>query len=111
MLYLLGVLHRDALLDDEIWELAQNGSAAGVLWEIYYRLSRWLLGYPLSGGVKTMLLRSGSAHVHRTQEAIANLLCNHHPQDILNHIQAIALQILHSDRYQINLSEQSHANL
>ncbi|MBE9005629.1 pentapeptide repeat-containing protein [Fortiea sp. LEGE XX443] len=111
MLYLLGVLHRDALIDDEIWELGQQTSTATVLWEIYNRLSRWLLGYPATGGIKTMLLRSGSAHIHRTQEAIANLLSGHHPQDLLNQIQAIALQILHSDRYQINLPTEFHHNI
>ncbi|ALF53282.1 pentapeptide repeat-containing protein [Nostoc piscinale CENA21] len=107
LLYLLGVLHRDALIDDEIWQLAQSPSTTKVAWEIYHRLSRWLLGYPVTGGIKTMLLRSGSAHIHRTQEAIANLLSGCHPQDLLNQIQAIALQILHSDRYQIHLTETS----
>jgi len=110
MLYLLGILHRDALLDEEIWQLAQQTSTTTVVWEIYHRLSRWLLGYPATGGIKTMLLRSGSAHIHRTQEAIANLLSGRHPQDLLNQMQAIALQILHSDRYQINLPGQYHLN-
>ncbi|BBD61927.1 pentapeptide repeat-containing protein [Nostoc sp. HK-01] len=108
MLYLLGVLHRDALIDDEIWQLAQSNSTFTVVWEIYYRLSRWLLGYPAIGGIKTMLLRSGSAHIHRTQEAIANLLSGSHPQDLLKQMQAIALQILHSDRDQIHLPKTSH---
>ncbi|MBU7582092.1 MAG: pentapeptide repeat-containing protein [Nostoc sp. TH1S01] len=108
MLYLLGVLHRDALIDDEIWQLAQSSSSSTVVWEIYHRLSRWLLGYPVTGGIKTMLLRSGSAHIHRTQEAIANLLSGRHPQDLLNQMQAIALQILHSDRHQITLPETSY---
>jgi len=111
MLYLLGVLHRDALLDYEIWQLAGQTSTVAVLREIYHRLSRWLLGYPATGGIKTMLLLSGSAHIHRTQEAIANLLANRHPQDLLNQMQAIALQILHSDRSQINLPENFHANI
>jgi hypothetical protein len=110
MLYLLGVLHRDALLDDELSQLAGQTSIATVLWEIYHRLSRWLLGYPAIGGIKTMLLRSSSAHIHRTQEAIANLLSGRHPQDLLNQMQAIALQILHSDRSQINLPEKFHFN-
>ncbi|MBD2494430.1 pentapeptide repeat-containing protein [Nostoc sp. FACHB-280] len=109
LLYLLGVLHRDALIGDEIWQLAQSPSTTKVVWEIFRRLSRWLLGYPVTGGIKTMLLRSGSAHIHRTQEAIANLLSGCHPQDLLNQMQAIALQILHSDRYQIHLTETSPA--
>ncbi|RDH51543.1 pentapeptide repeat-containing protein [Fischerella thermalis] len=113
MLYLLGVLHRDGLLDEQILLLAtktQAATSATVLWEIHQRLSRWLLGYPQTGGIKTMLLRSGSTYIHRTQDAIANLLQNRHPQDVLEHMQAIALQILHSQRHQITL-EPSHKNL
>ncbi|MBD2430760.1 MULTISPECIES: pentapeptide repeat-containing protein [Fischerella] len=113
MLYLLGVLHRDGLLDEQILLLAaktQATTSATVLWEIHHRLSRWLLGYPQTGGIKTMLLRSGSTYIHRTQDAIANLLQNRHPQDLLEHMQVIALQILHSQRHQITL-EPSHSNL
>ncbi|MBD2244289.1 pentapeptide repeat-containing protein [Nostoc sp. FACHB-888] len=105
MLHLLGILHRDGLLDDEVLQLAANTPKSFLLWEIYHRLSRWLLGYPLTGGIKTMLLRSGSAHIHRTPEAIANLLANRRPQDLLEQMQAIALKILHSQRHQINLAE------
>ncbi|MEA5621710.1 pentapeptide repeat-containing protein [Nostoc sp. UHCC 0251] len=104
MLHLLGILHREGLLDDEVLQLAANTPKSSLLWEIYHRLSRWLLGYPLIGGIKTMLLRSGSAHIHRTPEAIANLLANRHPQDLLEEMQAIALKILHSQRHQINLA-------
>ncbi|MHC0065660.1 pentapeptide repeat-containing protein [Nostoc sp. UIC 10890] len=104
MLHLLGILHRDGLLDDELLQLAANAPKSSLLWEIHHRLSRWLLGYPLTGGIKTMLLRSGSAHIHRTPEAIANLLANRHPQDLLEQMQAIALKILHSQRHQINLA-------
>ncbi|RCJ40677.1 hypothetical protein A6770_09665 [Nostoc minutum NIES-26] len=111
MLYLLGVLHRDGLLDDEILQLAANSqqnTSSPLLWEIYHRLSRWLLGYPLTDGIKAMLLRSGSAHIHRTQEAIANLLSGRHPQDLIEQMQTIALQILHSDRHQVILLEESN---
>ncbi|NEU82919.1 pentapeptide repeat-containing protein [Nostoc sp. UIC 10630] len=104
MLHLLGILHREGLLNDEVLQLAVNTPKSSVVWEIYHRLSRWLLGYPLTGGIKTMLLRSGSAHIHRTPEAIANLLANRHPQDLLDQMQAIALKILHSQRHQINLA-------
>ncbi|RCJ22633.1 hypothetical protein A6S26_21085 [Nostoc sp. ATCC 43529] len=99
MLHLLAILHREGLLDDELLQLTTK---APLLWEIYYRLSRWLLGYPLTGGMKTMLLRSGFAHIHRTPEAIANLLDHRHAEDLLEQMQAIALKILHSQRYQIN---------
>ncbi|MBN4006856.1 pentapeptide repeat-containing protein [Nostoc sp. LPT] len=104
MLHLLGILHREGLLDDELLQLAANTQKSFLLSEIHHRLSRWLLGYPLSGGFKTMLLRSGTAHIHRTPEAIANLLADRHPQDLLEQMQAIALKILHSQRYQINLA-------
>ncbi|WP_414515397.1 pentapeptide repeat-containing protein [Nostoc sp. PCC 9305] len=104
MLHLLGILHREGLLDDELLQLAANTQKSFLLWEIHHRLSRWLLGYPLIGGIKTMLLRSGTAHIHRTPEAIANLLANRHPQNLLEQMQAIALKILHSQRHQINLA-------
>ncbi|MCC5608066.1 pentapeptide repeat-containing protein [Nostoc sp. CHAB 5834] len=103
-LHLLGILHREGLLDDELLHLAANNPKSSLLWEIHHRLSRWLLSYPLTGGIKTMLLRSGLAHIHRTPEAIANLLANRHPQDLLEQMQAIALKILHSQRHQINLT-------
>ncbi|MEH2292808.1 pentapeptide repeat-containing protein [Nostoc sp.] len=106
MLHLLGILHRDGLLDDELLQLDANTPKSFLLWEIYHRLSRWLLGYPLIGGIKTMLLRSGSAHINRTPEAIANLLASRHPQDFLEQMQAIALKILHSQRHQINVAEE-----
>ncbi|AFY32261.1 pentapeptide repeat-containing protein [Calothrix sp. PCC 7507] len=113
MLYLLGILHRDGLFDGELLQLAansQNSTSATLLWEIHQRLSRWLLGYPLTGGIKTILLRSGSAHIHRSQAAIANLLSDRHPQDLLDQIQAIALKILHSDRHQVNLAGEFQPN-
>ncbi|MBW4645985.1 MAG: pentapeptide repeat-containing protein [Goleter apudmare HA4340-LM2] len=105
MLYLLGVLHRDGLLDEELLQLvhSHHSTSTALLWEIHQRLSRWLLEYPLTGGMKTMLLRSGSAHIHRTPIAIANLLAQRHPQDLIEQMQAIALQILHSDRHHVNL--------
>ncbi|MEH1943780.1 MAG: pentapeptide repeat-containing protein [Nostoc sp.] len=104
MLHLLGILHRDGLLDDELLQLAAYNQKSSLLWKIYHRLSRWLLGYPLVGGIEPMLLRSGSAHIHRTPEAIANLLADRHPQDLLDRMQAIALKILHSQGHQINVT-------
>ncbi|BCL37808.1 pentapeptide repeat-containing protein [Nostoc sp. MS1] len=107
MLYLLAVLHRDGLLDDEI---LQKNYRPTLLWEIYSRLRRWLLGYPLSGEMNALLTRPGMAHIHRTPEAIANLLSHYHPQELLEQIQAIALKILHSDRHQISLNETVDTN-
>ncbi|BBD69604.1 pentapeptide repeat-containing protein [Nostoc commune NIES-4072] len=108
ILHLLGILHREGLLDDELLYLAANNPKFSLLWEIHHRLSRWLLGYPLTGGIKTILLRSGLAHIHRTPEAIANLLASRHPQDLLEQMQAIALKILHSQRHQISLAEEAN---
>ncbi|BAY45681.1 pentapeptide repeat-containing protein [Scytonema sp. HK-05] len=73
MLYLLSVLHRDELLHKEILQFTarnQHTRNASLLWEIYHRLSRWLLGYAQTGSIKTMLMRWGVAHIHRTQEAM-----------------------------------------
>ncbi|BAZ25757.1 pentapeptide repeat-containing protein [Kalymmatonema gypsitolerans NIES-4073] len=109
MLYLLGVLHRDELLDEEILQFTagnQHTRNASLLWEIYHRLSRFLLDDPQTGSIKTMLMRWGVAHNHRTQEAMANLLQGHHPQELLEKMQAVALQILHSRHSQIKLSGQ-----
>lgn len=108
ILHLLGILYREGLLDDELLHLAANNPKSSLLWEIHHRLSRWLLGYPLTGGIKTILLRSGLAHIHRTPEAIANLLASRHPQDLLEQMQAIALKILHSQRHQISLAEEAN---
>ncbi|HIK04762.1 MAG TPA: pentapeptide repeat-containing protein [Trichormus sp. M33_DOE_039] len=113
MLYLLGVLHRDGLLDDGILQLAydQANNHDSLLWEIHHRLQQWLFAYPLTSNINTILQRSGSAHIHRTPEAIAGLLAGHHPQDVIDQIQAISLQILHSDRHQITLESTPNINL
>ncbi|MBD2500381.1 pentapeptide repeat-containing protein [Anabaena azotica] len=107
MLYLLAIIHRDGLLDEKI---LQKNHRATLLWEIHSRLRRWLLGYPLFDEVNTILSRSGTAHIHRTAEAIANLLTDYHPQELIAQMQAIALQILHSERYQITLPKEVNPN-
>jgi hypothetical protein len=45
MLYLMGVLHRDGLLDDSIFHRALSE----VKFEIYDRIYCWLLAYPDAG--------------------------------------------------------------
>ncbi|AKG22285.1 pentapeptide repeat-containing protein [Calothrix sp. 336/3] len=108
MLFFLGVLHRDGLLDEEIFQIVlarQHQSSAALLWEIYQRLTRWLLGYPQTGGASTMLMRPGCSHIHRTPEAIANLLQNQHPQEIFTQMQAVALAILQSHTHSIQVAE------
>jgi uncharacterized protein YjbI with pentapeptide repeats len=106
MLYLLGVLYRDGLLDEEILKLAfsskQKGNAT-LMWEIYQRLSFWLLGYPHIGGVKPILVRETETHVHRTQNAIAFQLKGLQPQDLIQKIKAVSLQILQSQQGSIGV--------
>jgi uncharacterized protein YjbI with pentapeptide repeats len=106
MLYLLGILHRDGLLDDGILELAIKTETTGkatLIWEIYYRLNQWLLGYPDAPTVSKVLLKSGSAHIHRTPEATDSLLAGRHPQDLFQQMQKMALKLLQSQKYQINV--------
>jgi uncharacterized protein YjbI with pentapeptide repeats len=106
MLYLLGILHRDGLLDDGILELAIKTEITGkatLVWEIYYRLNQWLLGYPDAATVSKVLLKSGSAHIHRTPESSDSLLAGRHPQDLFQQMQKMALKLLQSQKYQINL--------
>jgi uncharacterized protein YjbI with pentapeptide repeats len=110
-LYLLSVLYRDGLLEDDIVELAQQARETGdaiIMWEIYQRLNRWLLGYPLTGGTKPVLIREGAAHIHRTQDAIENLLQNRHPRDIHSLWLSETLKILHSPLSQQIKSESSY---
>ena len=106
MLYLLAVLHRDELLDDEILASATNPqitNTAVVLWKIYERLNQWLFGYPVRSISQKLLASSASGHIHRTPEAINLLTKNHHPQKLIEGLKAVALQFLHSGKKSINL--------
>ena len=94
MLYLLGILHRDGLLDEKI--LSKETSQ--LRFEIYDRLVTWLLGEP-TAGLSTpksieLLVRPGLAHARRSQEAIANILEDKHPTQVRNQMQGAALTIL-----------------
>ncbi|MEM9924245.1 MAG: pentapeptide repeat-containing protein [Cyanobacteria bacterium P01_D01_bin.50] len=106
MLYLLGILHRDELLDDQILQLATNPRATNsyvVLWSVYERLAQWLLGYGASAISKKILTSSLSGNIHRTPEAITSLLKNRHPQELIDEMQTVALQILYSGKKNIDL--------
>ncbi|MDY6902867.1 MAG: pentapeptide repeat-containing protein, partial [Cyanobacteriota bacterium] len=106
MLYLIAILHRDELLDDEILQSATNPqitNAAVVLWKIYERLNQWLFGYPVRSISQKILASSALGHIHRTPEAINLLTKNHHPQELIEVIKTVALQILHSRKKSINL--------
>lgn len=107
MLYLLAILHKEGLFDEQILALSNNTRKkikVCIKWEIYYRLNQWLLGYSLTNGIKNISLRSGSAHIHRTKEEIASLLRGKSPQECLEQMQKSALQILHSQRGYIDLN-------
>ncbi|PAX51298.1 pentapeptide repeat-containing protein [Brunnivagina elsteri] len=110
-LYLFGILYRDGLFDDELIELVaetQQIRNGALLWEIYQRLNRWLLGYPGIDGVKPILIREGLAHIHRSQDAVANLLRTNYPEALLSKIEEITLQILHSQRHYVHLENEQN---
>lgn len=94
-LYLLGILHRDARVDESIFQLG----ATQAKFEIYDRICRWLLGEAASDSSPAAeLIREGMAHASRSTEAIANLLDNRHPQELRHLMQTTALAILQTSR-------------
>jgi hypothetical protein len=106
MLYLLAILHRDELIDDEILESATNPqitNTAVVLWKIYERLNQWLLNYPVRSVSQKILASSACTHIHRTPEAVNLLLKNRHPQALINSNLAAAMQILAAGNKKIDL--------
>ncbi|MBD1899740.1 pentapeptide repeat-containing protein [Trichocoleus sp. DQ-A3] len=97
MLYLLGILHRDGLLNDTIFHLTLPQAK----FEIYDRICRWLLAYPEAGsGSMPFVIREGLAHAYRSNDAIAHLLQNRRPQDLRHQMQVAALTILQTGRHQ-----------
>ncbi len=98
MLYLVGLLHRDAWVDESIFQMR----APQVTFEIYDRICRWLLGEPAAeSGPLPELIREGLAHASRSQEAIANLLEGRHPQELRHQMQVTALKIIQTGQYQV----------
>ena len=97
MLYLVGILHRDAWVDETILPTP----APQVTFEIYDRICRWVLGEPATqtGGLPE-LIREGLAHASRSTEAIANLLEGRHPQELRHEMQVAALKIIQMGQYQ-----------
>lgn len=97
MLYLVGLLHRDAWVDETIFQ----SRVSEITFEIYDRICRWLLGEPAteSGGLPE-LIREGLAHASRSQEAISNLLEGRHPQVLRHKMQVAALKIIQGGQYQ-----------
>ena len=100
MLYLLGVLHRDGLLDEGIFLMR----SPQVKFDIYDRISRWLLGECVRGlstyQTAPALVREGLAHASRGPDAIANLLQGRRPQTLYGQMQLAALTIVQSGCYQ-----------
>ena len=97
LLYLVGLLHRDAWVDETIFQTR----VPEITFEIYDRICRWLLGEPAteSGGLPE-LIREGLAHASRSQEAISNLLEGRHPQVLRHKMQVAALKIIQGGQYQ-----------
>ncbi|GAB4204259.1 MAG: hypothetical protein Fur006_59290 [Coleofasciculaceae cyanobacterium] len=98
-LYLLGILHRDGWVDETIFQMR----SPQVKFEIYDRITRWLLGEPVSGdGPLPELIREGLAHASRSLEAIANLLQGRDPQQLRQQMQVAALTIIQTGQYQVS---------
>ncbi|MGB7441556.1 MAG: pentapeptide repeat-containing protein [Coleofasciculaceae cyanobacterium] len=93
LLYLVGILHRDAGVDESIFQL----KAIQFKFELYNRICRWLLGEPAVGSSSLPeLTREGLAHASRSSEAIANLLMGRTPQALRQQMQVAALTIIQS---------------
>ncbi|MGQ4646542.1 pentapeptide repeat-containing protein [Lyngbya aestuarii] len=97
MLHLAGILHRDALLDESIFQMGSRQ----IQFEIYERICQWLLGEPsLHRGSLPELIKEGLAHASRSLEAIANLLMGRSPQQLRHQMQVAALKIIQTGRCQ-----------
>ncbi len=94
LLFLLGLLHRDGLLDSSLFQL----QPAAARYDIYDRMTRWLLGESQGRPHVPELLKEGLAHASRSPEAIANLLAGRQPQQPRALMQTVALQLLQTDR-------------
>ncbi|MEP0803075.1 NACHT domain-containing protein [Funiculus sociatus] len=101
MLYLMGVLHRDGLLDDSIFHRALSE----VKFEIYDRIYCWLLAYPDAGSTTIpFVVKEGLAHAYRSTDAIANLLANRRPEDVRQVMQVTALSIVQTCKNKVTQS-------
>ncbi|WP_017304854.1 pentapeptide repeat-containing protein [Spirulina subsalsa] len=89
MLYLLGILHRDGLVDRGLFQLESPQAR----YEIYERMTRWLLGEHQGYSHLPEMVKEGMAHASRSTEAIANLLAGQAPQEPRRFMQEIALRV------------------
>lgn len=101
MLYLLGLLHRDGLLDKTILELP----LPQLRFEIYERIERWLLGETQGRKLLPESAREGMAHANRGTEAIANLLAGRAPSTTRVYMETLALQIFQAGTWKIRQPE------
>jgi hypothetical protein len=97
MLYLLGILHRDGLLDKSLLAL----DLPQAQFEIYERTERWLLGVTQGRRLLPEGAREGMAHANRGSEAIANLLAGRAPRIARNSMEDLALQVFQAGMWQI----------
>lgn len=80
-LYLLGLLHRDGLLDSSLFRL----SFPEFKLALYQRLICWLLGEFLYSNYRFVeRKKEGLVHANRQQADIDRLLANHTPQECFN---------------------------
>ncbi len=107
MLYLLGLLHRDGLLDKNILELP----LPQLNFEIYERIERWLLGDTQGRKLLPESAREGMAHANRGTDAIANLLAGRTPSTTRDDMETLALQIFQAGTWNISQSPTSDTPL
>ncbi|MBD2576138.1 pentapeptide repeat-containing protein [Oscillatoria sp. FACHB-1406] len=98
MLYLLGILHRDGLLDGELFEM----SLPQFKFEVYERLTRWLLGESRGRKFLPEGVREGMAHANRGADAIASLLAGRPLREARESIQQFALTLWHTGAWKID---------
>ncbi|MDB9315230.1 pentapeptide repeat-containing protein [Spirulina sp. CS-785/01] len=93
-LYLLGILHRDGLLDAPLFQLPHPQAR----YEMYERMTRWLLGEPQGRYQLPEVVKEGMAHASRSTEAIANLLTGDSAQERRQSMQKTALELVQTGR-------------
>ncbi|HEY9748077.1 MAG TPA: pentapeptide repeat-containing protein, partial [Allocoleopsis sp.] len=102
-LYLLGLLHRDGLLEEEFFALSETQAK----FELHDRLSTWLIGAgaPHANPGKMLTpLQEGLAHAGRGPGAIAKLLQGQQPYDVCQQLYTAALALLQSGQHHLPVS-------
>ncbi|HEY9702898.1 MAG TPA: hypothetical protein V6C58_10655, partial [Allocoleopsis sp.] len=108
IIYLLGILHRDGLLGNNIFNL----NSPQLLFEMYQLLVKWLLGESFSNfELRIDVVGEGLAHIRRSSESIYNLLGDISPAIFRQNMQAIALNLLHKNYMNFTGENLPHINL